>query len=436
MIVPRSIVAWLLFLLPLAAAAPLSPALSALFTACAGVVVLLSAIDIALALQAARDVRIELPAVTRLAMQRPGIIACRVHNSAEAAFTMSVVTVFPAALNADWCERLLAVPAAACAAFSHVCTPTRRGAFRIGPCHAEVVAPLGLWAVRKTFTAPAAVHVYPDLQRGRRNVAALFSKRFAPGSHLQRTPGQGREFDKLRDYVPGDSRDIISWKTTAKRARPISKVYQIERTQEVYAVIDASRLSSRKAGGEPVIEHYLGAALSLGLAVQQQADLFGLLTFDDQVRAFIRAGGGKAHYASCRNAVYALQPEEKYPDFASLFSFIRLQLRRRALLVFLTNLDDQGIADPFIEHIGLISRQHLCIVVMTRTRDMSPLFTMPAASTEDIASRLAAHVRWAEFLSVQARLAKLGVQASTAAHDSLALDLITQYVAVKRRQLL
>ncbi len=44
---------------------------------------------------------------------------------------------------------------------------------------------------------------------------------------------------------PEDGFDEIHWKATAKRRHPITKVFQVERTQEVYAVIDASRLSAR-----------------------------------------------------------------------------------------------------------------------------------------------------------------------------------------------
>ncbi len=309
MIVPRSIVGWLLVLLVWSAAAPLSPALSSCFVAFIGILAVLSAIDIALAFEIASNVTLSLPSATRLGLHRPGTLECHIHNRSGRAFTMTVVSVLPAELGVENDERLVAVPVGEHSAVTYACTPARRGVFRIGPCHAEIVSPLGLWAVRKQYDCAADARVFPDLWRARRKVTTLFPRRLAPGSHLQRAPGQGREFDKLRDYVRGDSRDIISWKATAKRARPISKVYQVERTQEVYVVIDASRLSGRLAGGEPVLEHYLSAALTLGLAVQHQGDLFGLLTFDDQVRTFIRAGGGTAHYSACRDALLNLRDE-------------------------------------------------------------------------------------------------------------------------------
>ena len=66
----------------------------------------------------------------------------------------------------------------------------------------------------------------------------------------------------------------------------------------------------------------------------------GMLTFSDRVHEFVRARNGQAHYSLCRDALYTLQPKIVTPDFDELCAFIRLRLRRRALLVFLTALDD------------------------------------------------------------------------------------------------
>src|SRR5207249_4933492 len=100
------------------------------------------------------------------------------------------------------------------------------------------------------------------------------------------------------------------------------------------------------------------------LASEQQGHLFGLLTFSDKVQKFVRAKNGKAHYAACRDALYALQPQIVTPDFDELCSFIRLRLRRRALLVFLTALDDPVLAESFVRNMDLIRRQHLILVNM------------------------------------------------------------------------
>jgi uncharacterized protein (DUF58 family) len=63
--------------------------------------------------------------------------------------------------------------------------------------------------------------------------------------HTQRQVGKGRDFEQLREYLPGDGYEDIHWKATAKYGHPVTKVFQIERTQELYVVLDASRLSGR-----------------------------------------------------------------------------------------------------------------------------------------------------------------------------------------------
>ena len=53
----------------------------------------------------------------------------------------------------------------------------------------------------------------------RKNLAALFLNRGSFGVHAQRQVGKGRDFEKLREYIPGDGYDEIHWKATAKRGR-------------------------------------------------------------------------------------------------------------------------------------------------------------------------------------------------------------------------
>ena len=55
----------------------------------------------------------------------------------------------------------------------------------------------------------------------------------------------GREFDSLREYREGDELRDISWTATARRRHLITRVFQMERSQNVWLVLDAGRLSSR-----------------------------------------------------------------------------------------------------------------------------------------------------------------------------------------------
>ncbi|MFM2081515.1 MAG: hypothetical protein RL380_206 [Verrucomicrobiota bacterium] len=323
------------------------------------------------------------------------------------------------------------------------CTPRERGNFPLAQAYLEGTSPLGFWSARGAWPLRTELRVYPDLLAERKNVAALFLNRGLLGIHAQRQVGKGRDFEKLREYLPGDSFEDVHWKATAKRGRPVTKIFQIERTQEVYVIIDASRLSARTLAGavagekrETSLEQFLRAALVLALAAERQGDLFGLLTFSDRVHQFVRARNGQAHYSLCRDALYTLQPQTVTPDYDELFAFIRTRLRRRALLVFLTALDDPLLAESFTHNAELVCRQHLLLVNMVQPPGVHPLFTgVAVARVDDLYRELGGHVRWQNLLELGKQLKSRGVQFTTVENSRLTTNVVAQYLNVKRRQL-
>src|SRR5439155_12552994 len=193
--------------------------------------------------------------------------------------------------------------------------------------------------------------------------AALFRKTANAGLRMRRQVGKGREFDNLRHYVAGDSFEDIHWKATARRAFPVVKLYRVEHAQEVYAVIDASRLSAR----EGVLDSYVDAALHLALVAERQGDRFGLVTFSDRTHRFVRARNGLDHFRLCRETIYNLHARRVSPDFRDVFNTLQVNLRRRSLLVFFTSLDDALLAETFGREAPLVARRHVMLVNITQT---------------------------------------------------------------------
>jgi uncharacterized protein (DUF58 family) len=308
----------------------------------------------------------------------------------------------------------------------------------------EARSNLGLWAARASQPVKSELRVYPDLLADRKQVAALFLRRNNVGTRAQRQAGQGRDFEKLRNYLPGDSVSEIHWKASAKRGHPVTKVFQVERTQEVYVVIDASRLSGRTVAtsGNAVVapsalERYVSAALLLGLAAEQQGDQFGLITFSDRVLSFVRAKSGQAHYDACRDQLFALQPQIVAPDFDELAAFIRLRLRKRALLILLTALDDPMLAESFTKNVELICRQHLVIANMLQPPGAQPMFASEAVGeVDDLYGQLGGHLQWHQLRELRTVLQRLGVRFHLLDPEKLPSQLIGQHAEVKARQLL
>ncbi|MDR3555504.1 MAG: DUF58 domain-containing protein, partial [Syntrophobacteraceae bacterium] len=120
-----------------------------------------------------------------------------------------------------------------------------RGEYLVSGCYYRAPSRLGFWCKQGCLEAQTRIRVYPDLLAEQRSISALFLRHGAAGCLARRQVGQGREFEQMRDYLPGDGMADIHWRVTAKRGRLVTKEYQLERTQEIYVLLDASRLSSR-----------------------------------------------------------------------------------------------------------------------------------------------------------------------------------------------
>jgi len=457
MIVPQRRLIWwsAAVLLPAGVCLAVAPALAAL------AFLIYTAIAIADAVSVSRPlagISVEIPVVTRLARLRPGRLLIRLYNRAQTRITIRIGFAFPAGLESESRVLWIEVPASAAASCEWEVTAINRGRYLLHDCHLESGSRLGLWNLQGRKPCAGEIRVYPDLLRERKRAASLLVRGIT-GAHRLRQLGQGREFEKLRDYMPGDSYSEIHWKATAKRSRPITKLFQVEKTQQIYVILDVSRLAGRfleeeayplrassprgLANGtedtpkQRAIEYYLTATLLLAAAAHKQGDLFGAVAFSDRIDRFVRAGAGRSSFQACRQALYDLQAKAVSPDLEELASFIGTRLRRRALLVFLTDLDDPVAAEGFVRNMEIIGRRHLVLVNSLRYAWTGKLFAgSDVKTTDDVYRALAGHMEWQKSVEIQRSLQRIGVRYEQLTAARFSSELIAQYFNVKQRQLL
>ena len=440
-----------LLLLPLAVLVVAVPVSSALFLGIlAGLFLILALTDAILAFGRLDGIHLEVPDIIRLSKGRQGEIPIRIHNVPQIIKALRIGFPFPQARLTTNRDMIVELPKdVKISTISWSCAAQRRGNYHIEKGYLEASSPVGFWTFRKQIPIQLEIRVYPDLFSERKDLAFLFQNR-GIGIHSQRQLGKGRDFEQLREYMPGDSYEDIHWKATARRLYPITKVFQIERTQEIYVIIDASRMSTRKVNQKnghealeatgnatTMMERYITAALIMALVTQRQGDLFGLITFSSNIDRFIRAKSGKFHFDICRDALYTLQARKVSPDFSELLSFISLKIRRRALLIFLTNLDDPVLADGFVKNIHIISKKHLVMVNMINPGLANPLFTTPdVQSVDDIYRNLGGHIIWEKLYDTEKKLKKRGIGFSILDNEKMNIQLISQYLNIKKKQIL
>jgi uncharacterized protein (DUF58 family) len=416
--------------LPLASLGGMFPSMT---VACVAGLVACAAVamyDAVAALRHIAGISLSAPPFIRFTKDVAAAFPVTIENRGDAACLLRLGVIPPPGIETDSPVLDVSAPPGA-SQVEWPCTGRARGDHPLRELHVEAGSPLGLWLARQPRPLEFSFRVYPNLRD--HATAGLFLRTANTGLRVRRQVGKGREFEHLRHYLPGDSFEDIHWKATAKRGFPAVKLYRVEHAQEVYAILDSSRLSAR----EGILESFVDAALHLALVAEKQGDRFGLVTFSDRTHKFVRARNGMDHFRLCRETIYNLRAERVSPDFRDVFTSLQLNLRRRSLLVFFTSLDDALLAEVFERDIPLLARRHLVLVNVRRTAALHPLYTgEPPADRDALYSGLAGQILCNRMRALRIALQNRGVKLTVTDAERIKTQVASGYLDVKRRQAL
>jgi len=112
---------------------------------------------------------------------------------------------------------------------------------------------------------------------------------FVAGLHRSPDFGFSQEFAEYRAYNPGDDLRHVDWNVYARTERLYLKRFRGETNSLLTILLDASNSMQFGSHGVNKMDYarYLAASLFY-LAIHSQRDAAGLITFDDEIRNFIR----------------------------------------------------------------------------------------------------------------------------------------------------
>jgi uncharacterized protein (DUF58 family) len=334
-------------------------------------------------------------------------------------------------------EAEMMLPPYVSAALVYGAIPPRRGRFEFGRV---AVRYRSRWRLvrRSDFGArPESVKVYPNLRRAREaELKALGARSLVAAQRRAAWRGEGRDFESLRDYVPGDELRHVSWGATARRGKLTTRQYQIERDQTILVAIDAGRLMTARIEQETKFDSAIHAALALMSAAQRGGDNAGLVVFGRRVNSYVAPSRGRDQMDAVLEALHAVEPELIEPSYTRAFEYIAANCKRRALVVVLTDLVDEEGSRELLTSLKLLRPRHLPLVTTIADRDLRSALRETPESLRDlfnqsVAEEITAHREAALRLVERQGGLALDVTAAT-----LAPNLLETYIRVKERGLL
>jgi len=281
---------------------------------------------------------------------------------------------------------------------------------------------------------PWDVVVYPPLVsvRLRASVAEALRRRDAGIKPIRRL-GEGRLFESLREWVPGDDLRHIDWKATARRAKVITRQYEAERRQQVLLVLDTGRLMTAEVGGVARLDFAVQAALELAYAAAQHDDNVGIMTFADGVQHFVAPERGRGGVRRVLDVLAEVQPKLVEPDYPGAFRYLAARNRKRALTVLFTDVIDRFASDALVANVATLRPRHLPLAVTLRNPELDAAAAVRPTTSRDAFRKAAAEELLHARDEALGHMRRAGVIVIDVTPERAAQAVVTKYLDLKRR---
>lgn len=317
--------------------------------------------------------------------------------------------------------------------------PTERGVYGFGHVRVFVNTVLGLVQRRFTCCAPQDVKVYPSYMMLRQyELLAMSNNLTEMGIKRIRRIGHNTDFEQIKDYVVGNDYRTINWRATARRHQLMVNVYQEERAQQVYQVVDKGRMMQQTFNGMTLLDYAINASLVLSYVAINKQDKAGLVTFSDKFETFIHASRQSGHMQTLQEALYAEHTEFGETDYSALLTGLSRHVSHRSLLVLYTSFTSMAALRRQLSYLRQLAMRHRLLVVFFEDEELKQFFnpnfskkSRKAVTTEETYQRVIAEKFAYEQRLIVQTLRQYGIQALLTTPNNLSVDVINKYLEMK-----
>jgi uncharacterized protein (DUF58 family) len=160
---------------------------------------------------------------------------------------------------------------------------------------------------------------------------------FVAGLHRSPDFGFSQEFAEYRAYNPGDDLRHVDWNVYSRTERLYLKRFRGETNSVLTILLDAS--NSMQFGSHRVNKmdyaRYLAASIFY-LAIHDQRDAAGLITFDDEIRNFVRPSTRQGQLHRLMAALEQAEARAR-TDFGKPMRYFQEFLKRRGIVLIVSD---------------------------------------------------------------------------------------------------
>jgi uncharacterized protein (DUF58 family) len=315
--------------------------------------------------------------------------------------------------------------------------PVKRGSYAFGVINIYVKTTLSLFSRRYIVGAPQNVPVYPSyLQLRKYQLMAISNRLSEIGVKKVRRMGHSMEFEQIKEYVVGDDYRTINWKATARKSSLMVNNYADEKSQQLYCVIDKSRVMKMPFDELSLLDYAINTSLVLSNVALMKQDKAGLLTFAENIGSFLAADKKALQMQSILETLYNQKTRYLESDYERLYIFTRRKITQRSLILLFTNFESLTGMRRQLPYLKKIAENHLLITVFFENTELIKFIDKPSENLEEIYSKTIAENFAYEKRQIVKELNQSGILTILTAPKNLTVNALNKYLEIKARGML
>jgi uncharacterized protein (DUF58 family) len=364
-------------------------------------------------------------------------VTIAVENGGRSRVHLRLADYPPPALRQELAVLDLTAEAGGTAESAYEVHPRERGDLEIGRVAVSWSSPWRLTDRWATVPIEQTVRVYPDLAEGRAEAMYLIrSRQIALEKRRTKMAGMGREFESLRDYRDGDEQRDVCWSASAKRGRLVTKVYQPERSQAVWILVDAGRLLRARVADRTMLDVSVTAALTLTQVALGSGDRVGLMAYGRRLQHRLAPARGAGHLRTIIEALATVRADGVDGDHAGAVAALLSSQKRRALIVWLTEIAETAGIPDVIEQAMTMAARHVVLFAVMRQPELQALAAATPASVAEMYRVVAAQEALERRDTLLHEVRQRGALVLEVSPAELSAGIVDRYLETKERGLI
>jgi uncharacterized protein (DUF58 family) len=238
----------------------------------------------------------------------------------------------------------------------------------------------------------------------------------------------------------------------------VTRQFTVERSQQVWVVLDAGRLSRtafelRRGGTEFLAEthaereqaHTLTvtqldqattAATMLAQVINSSGDKFAMMAYGRSVQQLLPPGAGAAHVRLLIDLLSQTRSESAEADHLNAIARLKTAQRRRGLIVWITELVDSAGRPELVTAASELVRRHLVVLVLLKHPELDALAASTPKTSAEMFHAAAAQEMLERRRETIAQLERQGVLIVETSAAEAGMRAVSKYLEVKAEGLL